>query len=93
LRFDKVENGPVYNVEKFQKVNPKEEYFEFRKNQKLILHLNQKTIFYEYRIDFLDGEKYLNIFGDGDKNGEEFIYGHRFLIKELNENKIELNRS
>ena len=93
LRFDKVENGPEYKVEKFQKANPKEEYFEFKKNHRLILHLNQKTIFYEYRIDFLDGEKYLSIFGDGDKNGEEFIYGHRFLIKELNENKIELNRS
>ena len=93
LRFDKVANGPEYKVEKFQKVNTKEEYFEFKKNHKLLLHLNQKIIFYEYRIDFLDGEKYLSIFGDGDKNGEEFIYGHRFLIKELNENKIELTRS
>jgi hypothetical protein len=93
VRFDKVENGPEYKVEKFQKVNAKEEYFEFKKNNKLLLHLNQKIIFYEYRIEFLDGEKYLSIFGDGKKNGEEFIYGHRFLIKELSENKIELNRS
>lgn len=93
VRFDKVNNGPEYKAEKIQNVNSKEEYFEFKKNNKLLLHLNQKTIFYEYRIDFLDGEKYLSIYGDGDKNGEEFIYGHRFLIKELNENKIELTRS
>ena len=93
LRFDKVGNGPEYKVEKFQKVNPKEEYFEFKKNHKLLLHLNQKTIFYQYRIDFLDGKKYLSIFSEGDKNGDEFIYGHRFLIKELNENKIEFTRS
>jgi hypothetical protein len=93
VRFDKVENGPVYKAEKIQNVNSKEEYFEFKRNNKLLLHLNQKTVFYEYRIDILNGEKYLNIYGDGEKNAEEFVYGHRFLIKVLNKNIIELSRT
>ncbi len=94
VRFDKVNNGPEYNVKKTQNIIAEEEYLEFKKNNKLLLHLNQKTIFYEYRIDILDGEQYLSIFGDGKKNGEEeFIYGHRFLIKSLNKNEMKLSRS
>ncbi len=93
VRFDKVDNGPEYKVEKIQNVNSKEEYFEFKKDKKMLLHLKQKTIFYEYRIDILDGKKYLSIFGDGKKNGEEFVYGHRFLIISLNKNEMKLKRS
>jgi len=93
IRFDKIDNGPEYTVKKNQIVNSKEEYFEFKKNNKLLLHLNHKTVFYQYRIDILDGEKYLSIFADGEKNGEEFVYGHKFLIKALNKNIIKLSRS
>lgn len=94
IRFDIVDNGPEYNIGKVQNSLTKGEYLEFKKANKLLLHLKQKTIFYEYRIDILDGEKYLSIFGDGKKNGdEEFIYGHRFLIKALNKNEIKLERS
>jgi hypothetical protein len=93
IRFDKVDNGPEYKVEKNQNINSKEEYIEFKKDKKLLLHIKQKTIFYEYNIDVLDGKKYLNIFGDGKKNGEEFVYGHRFLIISLNKNEMKLKRS
>lgn len=69
------------------------EFIEFKKNNKMSIHRNNKIVYYKFRIDVVNNEKYINLFGDDEKNGEEFIYGHRFLIIALNENEIKLKRS
>lgn len=90
--LDDVSNKSEYIVEKLT-TNPSSEYIEFIKDEKVILHKNGKAIYYNYRIDVLDGNKFLIMNGDDNKNGEEFVYGDKFLINSLSQNKIILTRS
>lgn len=90
--LDDVNNKSKYILERINKTLPSD-YIEFNNNQRILFHKNGRIIYYIYRIDVLDGNKYLIMSGDDNKNGEEFIYGHRFLIDNLNQNKIILTRS
>lgn len=78
-----------WNLTKFNFTKIGEDYFEVLKNQKAILHRKNKKIYYNFRIDVLNGKKYFVLLGDDEKNkGLDFIYGHNFEIVEVSENKI-----
>jgi len=92
IKFDKLDNKLICTIKKASNNFKASEYIEFKENYKMIAHRNHKIIYYQYKIDFFNGKKYLNIFADRGKNGEEFIYGHNFLITSLSEDEIKFTR-
>jgi hypothetical protein len=62
-----VENKSVYKAEKL-KCKFKRKYFEFKRNNKLLLNKSTENCFF-MSIEFIISmeKKYLNIYGDGEK--------------------------
>ena len=92
-KLDKLDKKSICTVKKIVENSNTNEFIEFRKNNKFLIHRSDKIIYYDYKIEVLNGKQYLDIFADGNKNGEEFIYGHRFLIHSIDKKEIKLIRS
>lgn len=91
--LDKLDKESICTIKKSVNNLTTKQFIEFKEDNKLLIHRNNKIIYYKYKIEFLNGKKYLNIFSDENKNGSEFIYGHNFLINSIDENEIKLTRS
>ncbi len=66
------------------------DYIEFISLTKLVLHRKNRTVYYNYNFQFSGLNTFLQL--DAYQNGEEFIYGHSFLIIQLDNNKMRLSR-
>lgn len=90
---EKLENLTMdskWNLTKLDSKTADKEYLEILKNQTAILSRKGKKTYYEFRIDVIDGKKYLVMYGDDAKNGKEFVYGQRFEIHEISDNQIKM---
>lgn len=65
-------------------------YIEFISPTKLVLHRNKGNVYYNYTFQFSGENTYLQL--DAYQNGDEFIYGHSFIIIQLGNNLMKLSR-
>lgn len=87
-------DSSIYTAEKTNEFTPeKDKYIEFIENRRVAFYRGDKTAYYKYEIEVLNGNKYLWLLGENDNRGnEEFISSHKFLIISLDQNKMVLTR-
>ena len=92
-KLEKLTFDSKWSLYKLIATSKTDDYFAILKNQKAILYRSGKKTYLEYRFDMFGDEVYLVLFGDRKKkNKNRVAMGHRFLILEINENLIKMER-
>ncbi len=68
-------------------------FVEFTEPYKVVISRKDKKVYYNCHLEFNDDKVFIVLYGDDKRNGEEFVYGHKFLIIILSENKMKLIRA
>jgi hypothetical protein len=88
--LDKLSLTSVCDLIKTRQDTVTNDYIEFISPGKLVLHRKNRNVYYNYTFQFSGQNTYLQL--DAYQNGEEFIYGHSFIIIQSNINLMKLSR-
>ena len=88
--LDKLSLTSVCDLTKIKHDKVTNDYIEFISPTKLVLHRKNRNIYYNYNFQFSGQNTYLQL--DPYQNGEEFIYGHSFVIIQSGNNEMKLSR-
>lgn len=88
--LDKLSLTSVCDLTKIGQDTATNEYIEFISQGKLVLHRKSRNVYYNYHLQFSGENTYIEL--DAYQNGEEFIYGHSFLIIQSDNNVMKLTR-
>ena len=88
--LDKISLTSVCYLTKIRQDIVTSDYIEFISPTKLVLHRKNRNIYYNYNFQFSGQNTYLEL--DAYQNGEEFIYGHSFIIIQSGSNVMKLSR-
>jgi len=88
--LDKLSLTSVCDLTKIRQDTVTNNYIEFISPTKLVLHRKNRNVYYNYNFQFSGQNTYLQL--DAYQNGEEFIYGHSFVIIQSGNNVMKLSR-
>ncbi|RYE51645.1 MAG: hypothetical protein EOP48_17925 [Sphingobacteriales bacterium] len=88
--LDKLSLTAVCKLTKADPSTTINEYVEFVSPTKLVLHRKNTTVAYNYHLEFSGKNTYIQL--DPIQNGQEFAYGHSFLVVELLSETLKLSR-
>lgn len=88
--LDKLSLTSMCELSKVRHDTVTNDYLEFISPTKLVLHRKKQNVYYNCSFQFSGQNSYLQL--DPYQNGEEFIYGHSFVIIQLGKNTIKLSR-
>ena len=88
--LDKLSLTSVCDLTKIRQDTVTNDYIEFISPTKLMLHRKNRNVYYNYTFQFSGQNTYLQL--DAYQNGEEFIYGHSFIIIQSGNNLMKLSR-
>lgn len=88
--LDKLSLTTLCELTKIKQDTVAYDYIEFISPNKLVLHRKGRNIYYNYNFEFSGQNTYLQL--DAYQNGEEFIYGHSFILIQSSDNTIKLSR-
>jgi len=88
----KIVKGKIYTLTRLKNTSKETCFLKFKKDQKLVDHYclkNSKTR-YDFEFDIENENLILYINGENKNDRKHFVYGYRFKVLELNEDKIKL---
>ena len=88
--LDKLSLTSVCDLTKIRQDTVTNDYIEFISPTKLVLNRKNRNVHYNYNFQFSGQNTYLEL--DAYQNGEEFIYGHSFVIIQSGNNAMKLSR-
>lgn len=88
--LDKLSLTSVCDLTKIKQDMVTNDYIEFISLTKLVLHRKDRNVYYNYNFEFSEQNTYLQL--NAYQNGEEFIYGHSFVLIHSGNNAMKLSR-
>lgn len=88
--LDKLPLTSLCNLTRIIKDTVTHDYIEFINPTKLVLHRKDRNIYYNYNFEFSGQNMFLQL--EAYQNGEEFMYGHSFVLIQSSNDLIKLSR-